>query len=90
MDYSPPSPTLISALNLSKNERAVFDALIELRMARDVSVIARTAGLSRSTTLYILRKFLLRNLVRATMAKKRRKWMYNRMLNFTNKTPNWR
>lgn len=76
-----PSPALINALNLSLNERAVFEALLRLKMARNVSVIAREAELPRTTTSYILLKFWKRNLVRRVMVKKRAKWMYNRLIN---------
>lgn len=75
------SPVLINSLGFSSNEKAVFEALISLNMAQNVSRIARTAKLPRTTTLYILHKFKERKLVTRVTLKKRAKWMYNRQTN---------
>lgn len=48
---------MIILKNFSKNEIAVFNAISQLKFAKNVSVIARAAGIPRTTTLYILRRF---------------------------------
>jgi ribonuclease Y len=47
----------INNLGLSSNEKAVLEALLGLKMARNVSVIARTAKVPRMTAYDILKKF---------------------------------
>lgn len=81
MSINIPSLRFLNSLGLSQNERMVFDALLQLKMARNVSVIARTAKVPRTTTLYILKKFEIRKLVKRAINGKRDLWMYNRLNN---------
>ncbi|GEM_PF-1589187 len=71
---------ILEALNMSQNEKAVFKTLEKQKMGRTVSKIARDAGIPRTTTDYILRKFEKWKLVRKIYSRKRYHWLFNRML----------
>ena len=51
-------------LDLSEAELKVMNVLQEIKLVQNVTFIAQKANLPRSTTLYILRKFLKRGLAR--------------------------
>ena len=70
----------INNLGLSSNEKAVLEALLGLKMARNVSVIARTAKVPRMTAYDILKKFEQRKIVKKVASGKRNLWMYNRSI----------
>jgi DNA-binding IclR family transcriptional regulator len=65
---------LLMAMDLSKNEEAVLAVLRKQKMARNVSAIARDAGVPRTTTAYILKKFQKWRLARTVGHKKRTYW----------------
>jgi len=77
---NPKKLVIRETLDLSKAEQAVLDELLAYRMARNVSRIARNAGIPRTTALYILRRFKERKIVKDILNGKRYLWMYNRTI----------
>lgn len=71
----------IETLDLSAKEKSILDSLLSVQLSQNVSHIAKLAKLPRSTTLYILRKFERRKLVRKIIKGKRTYWLYRRSLN---------
>lgn len=65
---------LANAMELSENEKAVLAVLQSNKHAKNVSEIARQAGVPRTTAVYILKKFQKWKLARAVTYKKRRLW----------------
>lgn len=70
---------MIQKLGFSPTEKSVFDSLIFLKIGMNVSTIARTSKLPRSTVLYTLRKFEGRKLVRRTIQGKRTYWVLRKL-----------
>ena len=71
---------LLTALDLSENEKAVSAVLEKQKMARNVSRIARDAGVPRTTAIYILKKLEKWKIARKVNYQKRIHWMYRRQL----------
>ncbi len=77
---NPKKQVILETLDLTKAERAVLDVLLAYRMARNVSQIAKNAGIPRTTVLYVLKRFQKRKIVKNTLVGKRYHWMYNRTI----------
>ena len=72
-------PTLVDAkIELAENEKHVFDALVTFQMARSVSTIARKAGVPRTTTAYILNKFVKLNVAKKVEHGRRHRYLFIR------------
>jgi hypothetical protein len=67
---------LINSMGLSEKEQKVFAVLTGTPYGQDVTWISRRAGVARTTTAYILKKFLKRKLVMKCAIKKRKFWRY--------------
>lgn len=76
-----PENEIIGRIILSESEQKLVGALIGLSLATNVSVIARKAGLPRTTTFYLLRKFVKAKIARSIKRGKRTHYMFNRMKN---------
>jgi DNA-binding MarR family transcriptional regulator len=68
---------ILNALDLSENEKAVLAVLEKQKLARNVSRIAKDAGVPRTTTTYILNKLRKWKIARRVYHEKRDHWMYN-------------
>lgn len=79
------NPKIIGSLGLSENEQIVFDELINQKLARNVSMIAKNVGLPRTTVIYILRRFHRRKMAERVLHGKRWYWKYKRGLEFLNR-----
>jgi sugar-specific transcriptional regulator TrmB len=81
------NPKIVESIGLSENERAVFEVLLNQKLARNVSAIAKTARLPRTTVIYILRRLEQRKLAERVLHVKRLYWKYKRGLEFLIRRP---
>lgn len=73
-------PIIAESLGLSEKEKKVFDVLTKQTLGRNVSVISKNAGLPRTTTFDILRKFKKRGIAMRVFVGKRYHWRYKKGL----------
>jgi predicted transcriptional regulator len=66
---------IIKALELSENEKAILIAVKEQRIAKNASMIARFANLSRTAALHTLEKLAKWKLVRKIRSGKHWVWL---------------
>ena len=81
------NPKILESIGLSDNERMVFEVLLNQKLARNVSVIAKTARLPRTTVIYILRRLEQRKLAERVLHLRRLHWKYRRGLEFLIRRP---
>ena len=80
-------PKILDSVGLSNNEQVVFDVLLNQKLARNVSAIAKTAGLARTTVIYILKRLEQRKLAEKVLHGKRLYWKYKKGLEFLIRRP---
>jgi len=71
---------ILNSLKLSKNEKAVLDVLEKQKLGQNVSKIAASARVPRTTSIYILRKLERWKIARRVKIGKRHHWVYNKII----------
>jgi predicted transcriptional regulator len=78
---------VIGQMNLSENERRVFNVLLRLTGPVKVSRIAEWAGLPRTTTEYILKKMVHAKIAHTKLSGKRHVYYFNIITNHVSGIP---
>jgi predicted transcriptional regulator len=79
------NPRIVASMGLSSKEMAVFDALLRQRGGKTTMKIARSAGVPRSTAVYVLAKLVKRGLAvkgKGLLGRKCPVWRYKNGLEF--------
>lgn len=79
MNQPTPRNFFIKDLDLSEKENIVLETLIQLKMGRNVTKIAREAGLPRTTVAFTLKKLENRKLAHRELINKRYYWTFRRV-----------
>ena len=81
------SSFVVGHMKLSENEKKVYNVLLKLTGPVKVTRIAEWAGLRRTTTEYIMKKFVAAKIANVKLYGKRRMYYFNRITNHVTAIP---
>jgi predicted transcriptional regulator len=81
------SSFVVVRMKLSENEKLVYNVLLKLTGPVKATRIAEWSGLSRTTTEYILKKFVHAKIVHTKLSGKRHVYYFNKITNHISGIP---